>query len=117
MACNGCKGKRWRKHHLMGNGDVQYVRQGVEPPPDVIGYIRDKHDEWLFHVNPSAYLPCSSGILTRTLTSAGSMQMGRICTDIKAKGGGFKTPAQCLACELRRNVKPSEQSSVDVGCC
>ncbi len=117
MACDGCAHKKWVKHQLMSNGDVQYVRGTGEPPPDVIGYTRDKHDEWLFHVNPTAYVPCGAGIMTRQLSSVGTMQMGRLCTDLQAQGGGFKTPAQCAGCDLRRDVKASKQSPVDVGCC
>ena len=37
---------RYRK---MSNGDIQYIKNGVEPPPEIDGYIRDPRDYWLFH--------------------------------------------------------------------
>ncbi len=115
MSCNGCGHPKF-PHKLHGNGDVHFIKEGIEPPPDLKGYERDKEDDWLFRPIKVGYLPCVSAIVFTARDSAGCPVLGRLCTHVKIKGITV-LPAQCAVCPLRGNIEPSKKGTIQVSRC
>ena len=100
-----CGHGKYIKKIMLGNGDVQYVMQGIEPPPTVKGYKRDKNDPWLFHLEQ--WPDCSTRMLNRLLKSNGMMGAHAICMHPQHAKDEVEL-SECEQCQLRRNIESGQ---------
>ena len=107
----GCCNHNKLSHRLKSNGDINFVRKGPEPPPDLQGYKRNSGDDWLFHPITTSYLPCGSAI-DFSVKEEGMTAMGRLCTHPDTQV--TVSPKQCASCSLRWNREAGEQGPVQV---
>lgn len=84
---------------ILQGGFIAYPRKGVEPPPDIEGYVRDPQDSYRFIPK---WFQCDFRIQSQYVKSCGNVTIKSFCSHQESpvgQGNEVELPV-CQACTL-----------------
>lgn len=107
QSCPDTELKRWSPRRVMAHtrprimpdGTITYPRKGIEPPPDIVGYLRDPNDSFSFLPK---WFACVFRVQNQYVKACGNVTIKSYCGNSEyAEGQGSEvTLTICEACIL-----------------